>query len=198
MSQLVPCPSCNRHVRLTASSSPSLQSLSLQCPFCEAALDVAALSQQHAPRRGALQTGVKRAVVFAMGASMAAACGDDVGQAIYGAPVAPSESSSSSDAEATTEGVDSTSEAPTNVALYGGPPSEASSGDATSTLPSEPTDSVSDSSTTADSSASDAGGVGSEAPTDAGTSLDGDAGFDASIAPEPEPTVMALYGGPPQ
>jgi len=131
-----------------------------------------------------------------MGASVAAACGDDVGQAIYGAPVAPSEVPSSSDGEATTEGSDSNSDVSAPLALYGGPPSTSSAEDVTSTPPAEPTDSDGPS-TAADSGASDAGAVSSDATFDAGQTFDGDAGLDASIVAEPEPTSVALYGGPP-
>jgi hypothetical protein len=84
MSQLVPCPQCARHVRLSGSS----------CPFCDAALDVVALGERYAPRTtAAAVTGVKRAVMFAIGAGMAAACSGDA-VPVYGAPVSPTNTTS--------------------------------------------------------------------------------------------------------
>jgi hypothetical protein len=86
----VPCPSCSRHVRLT----------SISCPFCDAAFDASLLEERFAPRRNGVQSGIKRAVLFAVGAGMAAACGgeteepkpnpDPSVQPVYGAPVEPS------------------------------------------------------------------------------------------------------------
>lgn len=197
MSQLVPCPSCSRHVRLSTS----------HCPFCESTLDVRGLSEQYAPRRGAIQAGVKRAVVFAVGASMAAACGDDVGQAIYGAPVAPTteEPGSSTSAEESTEAATDTSgaEIPTFAALYGAPPPSASStegGDIAIYGAPVPPD-AGGTQATEDGGPSDAGTVTSEPAVDAATSSAAtveDAGeLDASLGPDTEPTSVALYGGPP-
>jgi hypothetical protein len=65
MSPLVPCPHCSRHVRLTNGD----------CPFCASSLDVAALERQHAPRRASIPAGLKRAAAFALGTTVAAACG---------------------------------------------------------------------------------------------------------------------------
>lgn len=64
MFQLVPCPSCARHVRLTDRA----------CPFCDGTLDVAALSERHATRRVSTPAGLKRAALFAL-TTTAAACG---------------------------------------------------------------------------------------------------------------------------
>ncbi len=121
MAQLVPCPQCGRHVRL---STPS-------CPFCDVALDVSALSEQYAARRVTAQPGIKRAAMFALGASVVAACSGDPGQAIYGAPVSPTSDETSSVTSETSEASssDTTStpapDAGVVQALYGGPPTSA-------------------------------------------------------------------------
>lgn len=104
MSQLVPCPRCERHVRLPE----------ISCPFCGGELDAQALGARYAARRGGVPSGIKRAALMAIG-TVAAACGgktdgtgDDTAPivatdgsgtdevpsvvAIYGAPVAPSSS----------------------------------------------------------------------------------------------------------
>ena len=64
MFQLVPCPGCTRHVRLSDDA----------CPFCAATLDVAALSKHHGARRVSAPAGLKRAALFAL-TTTAAACG---------------------------------------------------------------------------------------------------------------------------
>jgi hypothetical protein len=116
MSQLVPCPSCGRHVRLPSAT----------CPFCDVAIDAGALTAQYAPRRNGVQSGIKRAVIFAAGASMAAACGgetegrtydpDPTVQPVYGAPVDPTSGSDDTNGSAPP----ATSE-PTAQPLYGAP-----------------------------------------------------------------------------
>jgi hypothetical protein len=93
---------------------------SASCPFCDVTIDAGALTAQYAPRRNGMQSGIKRAVIFAVGASMAAACGgetdeptpdpDPTVQPVYGAPVDPSSS----------EATPTTSE-PTAQPLYGAP-----------------------------------------------------------------------------
>ena len=101
MSQLVPCPSCDRHVRLPESS----------CPFCGGELNAQALGAKYASRRAPVPTGIKRAALMAL-STVAAACGgktdgtgDDtapivatetgdtlpVGTPVYGAPPVTSE-----------------------------------------------------------------------------------------------------------
>ncbi len=93
MAQLVPCPQCERHVRLSTAS----------CPFCDVALDVSGLSEQYAARRVTAQPGLKRAAMFALGASVVAACSS---QPVYGASVSPTSDETStvtSDAPTTSE-----------------------------------------------------------------------------------------------
>jgi hypothetical protein len=63
LSQLIPCPGCNRHVRQSESS----------CPFCSSALSLGDVPAAELPR-----TRLGRAATFAFGASLAlAACGGD-------------------------------------------------------------------------------------------------------------------------
>lgn len=67
MSQLIPCPGCNRHVRKSESS----------CPFCAVALSLATVPEAQLPR-----TRLGRAATFAFGATLAGAaalvgCGSD-------------------------------------------------------------------------------------------------------------------------
>ena len=90
MSQLAPCPHCQRHVRASEQS----------CPFCAGSLAGARLRA----RPEVATRGLSRASIFALGASMAAAAGgtalldgcaaepdpeddDSSQQPIYGAPV---------------------------------------------------------------------------------------------------------------
>jgi hypothetical protein len=117
MAQLVPCPQCERHVRLSTAS----------CPFCDVALDVSGLSEQYAARRVTAQPGLKRAAMFALGASVVAACSGDPGQAIYGAPVSPtSDETSSATSDTSSSDTTMTTEPDAGqVALYGGPPTSA-------------------------------------------------------------------------
>lgn len=63
MSQLIPCPSCGRHVRRTESA----------CPFC-----AASVSFEHVPARPMPSARLGRAAIFAFGATVAtvgAGCG---------------------------------------------------------------------------------------------------------------------------
>lgn len=194
MSQLVPCPSCGRHVRLSGES----------CPFCDAALDTSALAAQYAPRRGSVQTGIKRAVIFAVGASMAAACGgeteenppdpDPTVQPVYGAPIEPSASETGETSNPPSE--------PTAQPLYGAPV----------TTDDEPTFAQPEygapvpPATTGIEDLTDIQAIygAPVPPEDAGAdAAAGDAGADAdvpdqptAIDPDPGPTVQPLYGAP--
>jgi hypothetical protein len=193
MSQLVPCPSCSRHVRLSTS----------RCPFCESALDVAALGDQYAPRRIGIQVGAKRAVLFAMGATMAAACSEDNAQAIYGAPVPPTieepASSSTGDTQSRLDSRDEELPNQTNdVAIYGAPVPPASSGDRTSAASVAPSDAGEpgfDSGIL--DAAADAGADALTSTDDVTPGASDAAAFDASLVADTEPTSVALYGGPP-
>lgn len=82
MSELTPCPECQRHVRKTET----------RCPFCGEAVSLAHLPSPALPRRR-----LGRAATFAFGASVVGATafvgcsdGSDVGApvAVYGAPPA--------------------------------------------------------------------------------------------------------------
>jgi len=69
MSQLIPCPGCNRHVRQAENS----------CPFCSAALSLADVPEHVLPR-----SRLGRAATFAFGATLVGAttliaCGGDSG-----------------------------------------------------------------------------------------------------------------------
>lgn len=103
MSQLTPCPRCHRHIRVS----------SAVCPFCDAATLPAELNQTRAARRAPIQKGVKRAVLFAIGAGLTqAACADgeadepdttEMEQPVYGAPVTDAGSTSHTSPSDTTE-----------------------------------------------------------------------------------------------
>lgn len=85
MSQLVPCPSCDRHVRLPEPS----------CPFCGGELNARALGAQYASRRGTVPIGIKRAALVAIG-TVAAACGGKTEGTDEGtAPIVATESGTS-------------------------------------------------------------------------------------------------------
>jgi hypothetical protein len=81
MSQLTPCPECQRHVRKTEAS----------CPFCESALSLSNVPSPALPRKR-----LGRAATFAFGASVVGATalvacsdGDSGGDVpVYGAPPA--------------------------------------------------------------------------------------------------------------
>lgn len=63
MPNLVPCPSCSRHVRVTDAT----------CPFCTAALNTAHLRRRHSARFQVLQqlpTGLSRAALYAVGTAL--------------------------------------------------------------------------------------------------------------------------------
>lgn len=194
MSQLVPCPSCGRHVRLPSAS----------CPFCDVAIDTAVLGERFAPRRSNVQSGVKRAMIFAVGASMAAACGGETDpapdpdpsvQPVYGAPIEPSSSATGeTSVDDTTD--DDTSE-PMAQPEYGAPVPADSSVQAIYGAP------VSPSSTEQPTLGQpEYGAPVPPDPIDAGAEDAGsaDAAVDASdpetIDPDPGPSVQPLYGAP--
>jgi hypothetical protein len=89
MSALVPCPSCNRHVRAGESA----------CPFCSASLSHPACEGRCSSAHGRR---LSRAALFAMGgaALLGAACGSGVVAPPYGAPPPPPDSSAATDAPA--------------------------------------------------------------------------------------------------
>jgi hypothetical protein len=101
MSQLTPCPECQRHVRKSET----------RCPFCGNAVSLAHIPAPALPRKR-----LGRAATFAFGASVVGAtalvgCGDDDSGApvpVYGAPSGGSSFAGS--------------------AVYGAPPSGSSSG----------------------------------------------------------------------
>lgn len=77
MSRLVPCSSCRRHVKHTEGV----------CPFCAAPLPITTLDL---PAARPAPPGTKRAVLFAMGMSLAAsACETENATPVYGTPNVP-------------------------------------------------------------------------------------------------------------
>lgn len=180
MSQLVPCSSCGRHVRLTDAT----------CPFCETKLDTAGLHALYAPRREGVQSGIKRAAMFALGASMAAACGDDTSvQPLYGAPITDVTSEGTDGGTGTDE--DSTSE-PTAQPLYGAPVTSDTS--ATSEPTAQPVYGapITDTTFTSDGSSGDAG----VAAPDGGDAGDVDVTSGADASSEGDVTSGADSGAP--
>jgi len=105
MNQLVPCPECNRHVRVSE----------VECPFCALPLD---LSATPAPRLPSER--LSRAATLAFGATLAsaaalAACsGTDAPVPVYGAPAGGSANLAGA-AGAATAGAGAA------VAVYGAP-----------------------------------------------------------------------------
>ncbi len=193
MSQLVPCPSCSRHLRLTSAS----------CPFCDTAFDAASLDERYAPRRNGVQTGIKRAVLFAVGAGMAAACGgereepkpdpDPSVQPVYGAPVEPT-SGATSDTAAPGDTTDDVTSEPLAQPEYGAPVPVDTSVQAIYGAPVSP--STEEPPTLGQP---EYGAPVPPEPSDAGV---GDAGADGSAPeettpePEPGPSIQPLYGAP--
>jgi hypothetical protein len=182
MVQLVPCPQCGRHVRLSSTS----------CPFCDVALDVSGLSEHYAPRRVTAQSGIKRATMFALGASVVAACSTDPGQPVpvYGAPVSPTSDETSS----VTSEAPATSESDTT--------SPAFDTDAGETSTSAPLTDATSPSTNSDADApADAGDHDADAEHDAGSSsVDGGAVDTSADAALPDDTSGVIaqppYGAP--
>lgn len=196
MSQLVPCPNCGRHVRL----------YELNCPFCSRALDSVALGRQFAPRSVAVQAGLKRAAVFALGAGVAAACTQS--QPVYGAAVAPDTDQTSGGAPAETSTWDSPgSGVPSDQPLYGAPITSVTSNPSAMTR-SEETGHTSTDNRDAGGSQGDAGGPDAGLPdAGAGTStVDAsggasdtghvDAGDVGSSSTDNDFTLQLLYGAP--
>ncbi len=183
-----------------------MRSLEANCPFCGCGLNQATLGVQFAPRRLEVQSGVKRATLFAIGAGFAAACGNAT--PAYGSPVAPdvqSSDSSQSNGVATT-GADLTTDGDrSEQAIYGAPVapstdvsgSSAAVGASSAGTPDGGASEAGVQPTPADAGAADASSIDadvSSAARDAGLDADAvDAGFDV----EPEPTVVAPYGAPP-
>src|SRR4051812_10618389 len=98
MSQLTPCPECQRHVRKTEA----------RCPFCDSALSLSHLPAPVLPRQR-----LGRAATFAFGAGVVGAtalvsCDDGGVVPVYGAPSGGSSFAGS--------------------AVYGAPPSGSSNG----------------------------------------------------------------------
>lgn len=128
MKSLVPCPSCQRHVRASEHA----------CPFCQSALP-AALADGAIP---AASQRMKRAAAFAFTATLAlAGCGDSTTPApadsavndnggvmpLYGAPAdVPATDTPSTDTPATdAPATDAPADTGGMMALYGGPPVDA-------------------------------------------------------------------------
>jgi hypothetical protein len=113
MAQLLPCPSCARHVRLTETG----------CPFCGVAIDLS-----EAPTRPMPVQRLGRAATFAFGAAVAtsvAACsGNPV--PLYGAPPVDTGTAQQDGGVAPLYGAPSDAGSDAAVlAMYGGPPPDA-------------------------------------------------------------------------
>jgi len=106
MKHLVPCPECNRHVRVSETA----------CPFCETALDLAGTPEPVLPRER-----LSRAATLAFGATLAsatalAACsGTDAPVPIYGAPAGGSANVAGAANAGANQGIAG------QVAIYGAP-----------------------------------------------------------------------------
>jgi hypothetical protein len=202
MSQLIPCPNCSRHVRLSAN-----------CPFCDTALDAAVLSAHYAPRRGAIPEGSKRAALFALGAGVAAACASP--QPAYGSPVwldpdaALPQVTGTAVLTDTSAPVADESTAGQSSSVGSAAPLDAGNGEVS--LGHAIHDAGSSSFGQRDAArpevgdgavAMDAGSDGAVSPAVSFDATRLDAGADsgtpdASIGPVSEPTSVALYGAPP-
>jgi hypothetical protein len=112
MSQLTPCPECQRHVRKSETC----------CPFCGTAVSLAHIPAPALPRKR-----LGRAATFAFGASVVGAtalvaCGDDDSGApvpVYGAPSAGSSSFAGN----------TNNDAGAGTTIYGGAPAAGSGND---------------------------------------------------------------------
>lgn len=221
MSQLVPCPGCERHVRLSEAN----------CPFCGGGLDAQALGAAYAPRRNGVNSGIKRAAIFAIGTGMAAACGgktddtdsntqpvasattddtpsptDGAPVAIYGAPVPPTSTTidNGSDTEIQATPVYGSPFSPTDpVATIDQETSEAAAtiDDDTTEIMAQPEYGapIPDPSNNAAIYGAPPWLNSGETEVDAGA---GDAGTDAAVPdeptmdPGPDPTPQPVYGAP--
>lgn len=114
MSQLTPCPECQRHVRKTEA----------RCPFCDSAL-----SLSHVPDRVLPRQRLGRAATFAFGAGVVGAtalvsCSGDV-VPMYGAPGVDGGSAGSAvyggPPSGSTSGGTSNGDAGAGTAVYGAP-----------------------------------------------------------------------------
>jgi hypothetical protein len=207
MARLVPCLHCFRHIRVG----------SVECPFCQSAVAAVDLGRQAKMRGDAAPVGAKRATLFALGASLAAACGaKEEPTTVAPGPSTDTLATSSADALATsgsipsstsqgtysvgsstanTTTVDTTTEL-IGIPIYGAPPTP-SSDDMTSTegvetsTPGIDTTPTSDIDTT--TSSVDAGDGGH---ADAGT-LDGGEFTIPPDEPDPDPGPVPVYGAPP-
>jgi hypothetical protein len=108
MTQLIPCPGCNRHVRQSENS----------CPFCSAALSLADVPEHALPR-----TRLGRAATFAFGATLVGAatlvaCG---GESEDGKKTGGGGSAGMASQAGTASGGSSAGTAP-GGAVYGAPP----------------------------------------------------------------------------
>lgn len=149
MPQLLPCSSCSRHVLVSET----------QCPFCGSSLKLQASGRPRVPQ------GLRRAQLFALGATLAtAACSDSV--PVHGATATPEDfgpgttSTDSSAGPGASEEQNSTAATETDATTSGG--TVASTGGET-----HPDAGLPD----VDASAGDAGSAGTETTGD-GTSVD--------------------------
>jgi hypothetical protein len=172
MSELTPCPECQRHVRKSEA----------RCPFCAAALSLAHLPSPVLPRKR-----LGRAATFAFGASVVGAtalvaCGDtesDDARAIYGAPPSTAGTGGSSAGTSGTFGG-------TGVGgglVYGSPPSGGTSNDFAGAG-----NSVYGAPASGGSGDEEVGGAGGVASTVGGAADSSEGGAGAGTT---------IYGGPP-
>jgi len=113
MNHLVPCPECNRHVRVSERA----------CPFCSLPLDLAGTPEPVLPRER-----LSRAATLAFGATLAsatalAACsGTDAPVPVYGAPAGGSANlAGASSAGAPSAGASNGAGGDAAVPVYGAP-----------------------------------------------------------------------------
>lgn len=200
MSDLTPCPQCQRHIRVTSAT----------CPFCDAATVPSELSEVRATRRAAPKPGVKRAVLFALGAgltSTACAEGDDpevgdtteMAQPVYGAPVDTTQTTGTTGASTQTDDADNTETDDTDTTElaqpeYGAPVLTTDMTDVDTTSDTGPIfQPVYGSPVAPDSDAS----VTSDAGADAGVDAAADAGDDSdTTAADLTDLAQPLYGAP--
>lgn len=181
MSQFSPCLHCKRHVRIGDGA----------CPFCGGA----------APTRGrALSNtaGMKRAALFALGTSLAAACSDADEPGKVNSPATPTSATATSSAGgmsstgATATATPSPSDTENTQPVYGSPVATSSQPSPQPLYGAIPVPSTSNGVPEVDAGDTDSGA------TDAGVGDGGDAASDdGGIVVDPSPTtVQALYGAP--